>query len=69
MYATLNELSKKYSLSPSTIKRKDLIEGIHYINIGRLVRYHIDNIHELLVTQPKTDNNINDILDTFLIEN
>jgi len=63
-YLSIKKLSIKYDVHPDTIKKKDLIEGVHYIKIGKLVRYHVKNIHSLLCNQTNT-NKIS--LDRFLI--
>jgi hypothetical protein len=67
MYLSLNNLAKKYDLHPDTIRRKKLIQGVHYIKIGKLIRYDIKAMHELLVTVPKTDTT-NDVMSNFLID-
>ncbi len=64
-YISLRKLAIKYDIHPDTIKKKDLIEGIHYIKIGNMKRYHINNIHILFVGE-STSNTYS--LDRFLID-
>jgi len=64
-YLSITHLAQKYDLHPDTIKRKDLVEGFHYIKIGTTIRYHIKNMHELLVNH---DSHINSDLDRYLVD-
>ena len=64
-YISLRKLAIKYDIHPDTIKKKDLIEGIHYIKIGNMKRYHVKNIHILFVGE-STSNTYS--LDRFLID-
>lgn len=64
-YLSLRHITKKYDLHPDTIKKKALIEGVHYIKIDKTIRYHIKNMHSLLTEN--TDKNIIS-LDRFLID-
>jgi hypothetical protein len=64
-YISLRKLAIKYDIHPDTIKKKDLIEGIHYIKIGNMKRYHIKNIHILFVGESTSDTYP---LDRFLID-
>ncbi len=67
MYLSLKNLAKKYDLHPDTIRRKKLVQGVHYIRIDKVIRYDIDAMHKLLVGIP-TNNIENSILSNFLIE-
>ena len=62
-YLSIKNLAKKYDISPDTIKRKSLIHGVHFIKIGKLIRYNVDEMHKLLTCNSSTDINI----DKFLI--
>lgn len=64
-YLSIRKIAFKYDLHPDTIKKKDLVEGIHFIKIGKLTRYHIKNMHQLLTN----DSDYNSYsLDRFLID-
>ncbi len=69
MYISLKKLSKKYDMHPDTIRRKKLIEWVHYIKIGKLIRYNIEEMHKFLVdSKTYNKNSISDsILDKLLI--
>ncbi len=43
-YLSLKNIANKYDVCMSTIKKKNLIEGYHFIRIGKLYRYHVKNI-------------------------
>jgi len=64
-YISLRNLSKKYDLHPDTIKKKGLVEGVHFIRIDKTIRYHIKNMHSFL-TKDTESNNYS--LDRFLID-
>ena len=64
-YLSLRNLAQKYDLHPDTIKKQNLIEGFHYIKIGKMKRYHIANMHTLLVGKNTLRNYS---LDRFLID-
>lgn len=64
-YLSLKNLCNKYDLHPDTIKKKDLIEGVHYIKIDKTKRYHIKNMH-ILLTGGSIANSYS--LDRFLID-
>lgn len=64
-YLSLRNISKKYDLHPDTIKKKKLEEGIHFVRIGKSIRYHIKNMHILLT---KDTNIVNYSIDRFLID-
>ncbi|MGB7402131.1 MAG: hypothetical protein WA916_06100 [Arcobacter sp.] len=65
MYLSLRKLAKKYDLHPDTIRKMPLIKNIHYVQIGKNKRYHIDNMHKFLCQDIEKDTN--SILDRFLI--
>ena len=62
-YLSVKKMALKYDLHPDTIRRKRLIEGVHYIRIGKSVRYHIKNMHKLLCGIDNTDS----LYDKYLI--
>jgi len=64
-YLSIRKLASKYDLHPDTIKKKDLIEGVHFIKIGKLTRYHIKNMHLLLTNDSQFSSYS---LDRFLID-
>jgi hypothetical protein len=68
MYLSLKKLAQKYDIHPDTIKKKSgLKEGVHYVNIGKMKRYHIVNMHKLL-TLNETTPTVENILSKLLIE-
>ena len=71
MYISIQNLANKYDIHPDTIRRQELIEGIHYIRINKMKRYDIKEMHKLLVSTPITNskNKVDSILSNFLIEN
>lgn len=68
MYATLNEIAKKYRVSPRYIKKYELVEGEHFILIGSMKRYDMEKMHKLLVTPSTKEPNEHPLLEKFLIE-
>ncbi len=64
-YISIKKLAIKYDIHPDTIRKKELIQGVHYVKIGKLIRYHVQNMHDLLCGNTST-NVIN--LDNFLID-
>ena len=64
-YISLRKLALKYDLHPDTIKKKDLIEGFHYIKIGNMKRYHLKNMHILFVGESYVNTYL---VDSFLID-
>jgi hypothetical protein len=71
MYISIQNLANKYDIHPDTIRRQELIEGIHYIRINKMKRYDIKEMHKLLVSTPinNSKNKVDSILSNFLIEN
>lgn len=65
-YISLKKLSIKYDLHPDTIRKKDLIEGVHFVKIDKIVRYHIKNMHTYLTGGSNIETNYS--LDRFLID-
>ena len=50
-YISIKKLAIKYDIHPDTIRKKNLIEGKHYIKIGKLIRYNIKEMHRFLTTE------------------
>lgn len=70
MYLSIRNLSKKYDLHPDTIRKYNLIQGVHYIKINKLYRYHIENMHKFILALDSDNikNNFNNnILNKFLV--
>lgn len=67
MYLSIKNLAKKYDLHPDTIRRKKLIQGVHYIKIDKLIRYDIKAMHKLLISAPTVELD-NSLLNNFLID-
>lgn len=67
-YISLKKLANKYDVHQDTIRKKIylLVEGVHYVKIGKLYRYHIEEMHKFLTGNKTVIQNIN--LDTFLID-
>ena len=65
MYKSLRHLAEYYDVHPDTIRRKQMVEGVHYIQIGSTRRYHIENVHALL-TGAQQDTDADAILDALL---
>ena len=63
-YISIKKLAFKYDIHPDTIRKKELIEGLHFIRIGKLIRYDTNEMHKLL-TESTTKQTIN--LDNFFI--
>lgn len=68
MYTTLINIAKKYSVSQSYIKKYELVEGVHFIFIGKMKRYNIEEMHNLLVSKVQSQVKTNPILNRFLLE-
>ena len=69
MYTTLKKIAIRYSVSPSYIKKQELIEGEHFIFVGKMKRYHIKKMDKLLVTHSSTVETKNSpMMDRFLLE-
>ena len=64
-YLSLRHLALKYDVHPDTIRKKAMVEGIHYIKIGKMTRYHIKNMHMLLTNETVT---VDFSLEKFLID-
>lgn len=64
-YISIKKLAFKYDLHQDTIRKKPLIEGLHFVKIGRTIRYNIEEMHKLLTSQHEITS-IN--LDKFLID-
>jgi hypothetical protein len=64
-YLSLKKLAKKYDIHPDTIKRKNLIEGVHFIRVGKLYRYHIENIDKLFTCKKTNETDL--FIDQFRI--
>ena len=64
-YISIKKLAIKYDIHPDTIRKKDLIQGVHYIKIGKLIRYNVSAMHDILTagTTPAAFN-----IDKFLID-
>ena len=69
MYISIQKLADKYDIHPDTIRRKELIEGKHYIRINKMIRYDIDEMHKLLVSPPIQNKIVNSVLSKLLLEN
>lgn len=65
MYLSLRKIAKKYDLHPDTIRKMTLIQNVHFVQIGRNKRYHIDNMHKFLCGNSEKETN--SIIDRFLI--
>lgn len=67
-YLSLRKLALKYDISQDNIrtKMKYLVEGVHYIRVGKLYRYHIEEMHMFLTGKKIVTQNIN--IDSFLID-
>lgn len=58
-----------FDVSPAYIKKHfgdDIEAGKHFIYVGKLKRYSVDEMKKLLITQDKQTPH-NDLLDRFLI--
>lgn len=64
-YLSIKKLAIKYDIHPDTIRKKSVIEGIHFVRIGKLIRYNVSEMHKLL-TSNAVNKDIN--LDSFLID-
>ncbi len=66
-YISLRKLALKYDISQDTIRNKMpyLIENLHYIRIGKLYRFHIEEMHKFLTGKTKIQT-IN--IDNFLVD-
>lgn len=69
MYLSIQKLADKYDIHPDTIRRKDLVEGKHYIRINKMIRYDINEMHKLLVSPPIQNKIVNSVLSNLLLEN
>jgi len=70
MYKSLNHIAKMFDISPSYIKKhylSDLKEGVHFVYIGTMKRFHIEEMKKLLVTHTKPKGKSDQILDKFLL--
>jgi hypothetical protein len=67
-YISLKKLACKYDLHQDTIrsKMKCLVENVHYIRVGKLYRYHIEEMHKFLTGKKTVTQNVN--IDGFLID-
>jgi len=50
MYLSLKHLAKKYDLHQDTIRKKlsNLVQGKHFIRIGKSLRFHEEEMHKFL---------------------
>jgi len=70
MYKSLTSIAKLFDLSTAYIKKhyfKDMVEGVHYVYIGKMKRFNVDEVSKLLVSHTKPEPTQNKILDKFLI--
>ena len=69
MYSTLKDIAIKYSISSSYISKLDLVEGVHFIFVGTMKRYHINNMHDILTSNVQIVEERNSpLMDKFLLE-
>jgi len=54
-FISIKKLAIKYDIHPDTIRKKDLIEGKHYIKIGKLTRYNVLEMHRFLTTNSNNE--------------
>lgn len=69
MYKSLTSIAKMFDVSTNYIKKhfsNDFKEGVHYIYVGKLKRFNVDEMRKLLTTK-KEKHNENPIIERFLI--
>ena len=70
MYKSLASIAKMFDISIFYIKKhylKDMQEGVHYVYIGKMKRFDVNEVSKLLVSHTKPKPTENKILDNFLI--
>jgi hypothetical protein len=72
MFTTLTKLATKYDVSTNTLKKTlskhTLIEGKHFVMIGTIQRFSIEEIHKIIAPPKKEDSTFKNILDRFLLK-
>ncbi|MCK5109891.1 MAG: hypothetical protein KAQ94_00090 [Arcobacteraceae bacterium] len=68
MYLSLRKICSKYDIHKDTLKKFNMVEGIHFVRINKMIRYHEQKMHKLLTSNTKPSKSISDeILDRLLI--
>ena len=68
-YKSLTSIAKMFDVSTAYIKKhfsSDLKEGLHYVYIGNLKRFNVNEMKKLLISSTENQNE-NPIMDKFLI--
>lgn len=71
MYKSLTSIAKMFDVSVGYINKhfsKDLVEGKHFIYVGNMKRYNIEEMRKILVSKnEQTPSKFQNILDKFMI--
>lgn len=68
MYKTLTSIAKMFDVSTNYIKEHfsdDFVEGKHFVYVGNLKRFNVEEMKKLLIK--KGDSSNNEMLERFLI--
>ncbi len=68
MYLSLRNICSKYDIHSDTLKKFNMIEGVHFVKLNSMKRYHEQKMHKLLTANTKECESISDdILNKLLI--